>query len=218
MKKMEVKIKHHYVSREHLRYWSTDRKNICYTTSKGNIACDGIAGLAMEKNFYRISPIDQRDKSFIDLFCLSQSENELKKENEGFLEDFIKVSNLLKISKKDKLDTARYIENNFLEDLYGSHERDISKIQKKLSLGEIEILNGNEEKFQLFTYIAHQALKTKTIRERLLSNFSKNILKSISLKMQVFYFYLKKTGGPLHIYMGITYLLNYIALTIPLLY
>ena len=173
-KKLEVKIKHHYVSREHLRYWSEDRKNICYTTSKGNIACDGIAGLAMEKNFYSISPIDERDKLFIETFCINPSSDELKKTNEDYLYDFLRISDILKFSEKNKLEITKFIENNFLEDLYGSHERDVLNIQKELCLENIDILEDKQERLKLFFYISHQKLKTKIVRERIISTFSRN--------------------------------------------
>ncbi|WP_417507611.1 DUF4238 domain-containing protein [Marinomonas gallaica] len=173
-KKLTVKIKHHYVSREHLRYWSADRKNIFYTTSKGNLACDGIAGLAMEKHFYQISTIDDRDESFIRTFCINDSSYELKKTNEDDLELFLNISKILEFSKKSKLETSKIIENNFLEDLYGSHERDVYQIQKKLCQEQTELLDDNQELLKLYHYIAHQSLKTRIIRDRLISNFSKN--------------------------------------------
>ena len=172
----EIKKKHHYVSRAHLRYWSNDDTNIFYTTSKKKVAYDSIAGLAMEKFFYNISYIDNRDMDFIYELCISRSSQPLRATNLKLLEDFQLITLPLSFKKNIKEKDKKFLElleHNPLENLYGEHEKEIFQIQKNLNLGNLKSLN-NENRILFNSYLGHQIIKTKTIKEKVQETLNKH--------------------------------------------
>lgn len=174
-KMFEVKIKHHYVSQEHLRNWSDDRKNIWHTTSKGKIANNGIRGLARIKNFYKLDPIDDIGEKFIHGLIFSNINENLRKTLYPFYKQVIKNSRTIRTLNdlKDIDETEnlkqykKIIESNTIENAYTIIENDIKKIQRKITESNDYIINEDDRPI-ISTFIIQQYFKTISAKEKII--------------------------------------------------
>lgn len=167
----EIKIKHHFVSREHLRYWSTDRKNIWYTSKYNKIARDGVAGLAMEKYFYSISKTNDEDEEFILEMLVPFFPEYLKETLMLSLKNILTVSKSLNDEKITALNKNK-LKNNFIENLYTAIENKIKNIQKQICEKSTIDLKSIENDVLIFTCI--QKTKTKIFKSIILEEINKN--------------------------------------------
>lgn len=172
--KNEIQGRNHYVWAHYLRGWSHDRQNVFYRTKKGNIRSDSTTGLGRADKFYKITPLNDMDVEFIQLW-ISISDPAAQKIHYGFLEKMIIYSCLLNVLDpvKDKAKRDQ-ITFNTIEQLHTGIENDVRPVIDALRQGDFEVLEKDNALNNLISYMGHQFSRTKVFRATLDSSAQTN--------------------------------------------
>lgn len=168
-KASQIKRKHHHVWGQYLKRWSTDSVNVHYTTSKGNIVCESIKGVAMEFDFYKLCRLDNFDIEVIKSASKGSPPN-LQKLHNNQLQMFLtaqKTENLYRILGADSeiVDTEiKALYSNFLEDTHSLIERKARPVLDGLAERNINLLDNKEDMLNFLIYLGHQLARTKNFK------------------------------------------------------
>ncbi len=169
-KHKQIKRNHHYVWSFYLKSWATNN-DLFYISKKGKVACDSVKGLAKETDFYKISPLNDKDIEFIKNFS-SKSPSFLQKIHMSYLSDFITLSNISSaISKvehnsEDLASIKKVILHNSLENLHSFIEDTAVEVISRLAQGDSESLKSKENMMAFCSYVGHQMSRTKAFKEK----------------------------------------------------
>lgn len=174
----EIKKNHHYVWSFYLKNWSLDKKNIYYISKKGKISFDSVKGLAKEIDFYKINSLNQNDIKFLKNLS-SKSSLEAQKLHMSQLNFFIR---LLKIEEDlsdfkvhdEREKIVNTIKSNSLENTYMIIEKLALEVISNLSKKDLKILEEKQKLLALLYYLGHQITRTKSFRDRVLSEIKKD--------------------------------------------
>ncbi|MCI9875094.1 DUF4238 domain-containing protein [Pseudomonas atacamensis] len=176
-KDFEVKRKHHYVWARYLQAWAS-KKEIHYITKKGLPATESVKGVAKELGFYKITTFNDDDLLYIRTISKLASKD-LQQIHEGFLNNFIAISNILKgRAREHQPDTdlvSQILQFNVLEDMHGKIERQAWPMISELRKGNTSLLADIVQKHSFFFYIAQQLVRTKTVRDKSLDASSRHL-------------------------------------------
>jgi hypothetical protein len=179
MKKyLQAKNKHHHVWAEYLRRWSSNGRDVHYTTAKGNIVCDSVKGLAMEKHFYQIEPLNDSHIKVIKGFSALSPDDNLQKLHMSYLNDFLLRQYLEQKYKQSgvELEDAEKILHatkcNMLEDLHSAHENEVQPIISALASRKLEILSDPKNLMLFVQFFGHQISRTKTFKDTCIAGIS----------------------------------------------
>ncbi len=169
-KHLQPKSKHHHVWADYLRRWSLNNKDVHFTTAKRNIVCDSVKGIAMEKHFYQITPLDRAHIAVIKGFSV-KSPKELQELHMSYLKDFLLRQSLegkyrkssVQIEEAEKLLFA--MKCNMLENLHSSHENETQPIITALANRDLTILNDANNMSLFMQFFGHQISRTKMFRD-----------------------------------------------------
>ena len=173
-----VKKRHHYVWAHYIRNWVVE-KHIFYVSPKGRISQANANALAAEKEFYKLSHLDDDDIKYV-WSWIEKSEPGLKKLHIDFFQDFIVRAGLVKmasrLSASDEVKLASdAIEFNSLEDVHSNFESGAREVMDHLSAGRGEVLYNDQSMLDLCTYLGHQLTRTKFFREKTLGAIKANM-------------------------------------------
>ncbi|MDQ7987286.1 DUF4238 domain-containing protein [Pseudomonas sp. G34] len=174
-KMFEVKRNHHHIWADYLRRWSSDGKNIYYTTNKKNIVLDSVRGVAKEKDFYKLTDLSSVDINLIR--AMSQnSPLELQRHHMRHLSDFIKLDQTYcnyraTRQPNPKFEAAHHaLKHNLLENLHSAHERRVLPILNRLAEGDLSVLGCLDQMIKFLMYFGHQFTRTKNFKDAVFSS------------------------------------------------
>ncbi len=172
-KKLQVKQWNHHVWAKYLRRWSVNNKDVYYTTKNNKyiIACDSTKKLCCEKNFYKITALNENHIEIIKWLINQQNFEGLRKYYRRLLNDVLQIHHanfwgeryLLPESTLYKRINAEL--NNYIENFHTDIENSVFKILKDLSLQDLSVLDNLEHMDSFMRYIGHQFARTKTFKE-----------------------------------------------------
>jgi hypothetical protein len=156
---MDLKSNHHYVYKDYLNGWAVDgvKKGVFYLTKKRVVARDSAAGLFVEKDFYKFSPISKEDLSIFDSFisAFGERHQESSRRMISELYELSKIHSILSRSEQSaEIERAiRFIEKNTLEDRHCAIENAVRPILKKLWVGDFNAVDSPEDCAMLAYYL-----------------------------------------------------------------
>jgi|TARA_R110002050_G_scaffold266872_3_gene408296 hypothetical protein len=168
-KALQAKVKHHHVWADFLRRWSLDGINIHYTTSKGNIVCESVKGVAMEKNFYYTTTLTNEHAWVIRQF-ISVADEFSQEIHTKYLDGFLEIQAMeeeykqLEIQVKTVEQYFHATRCNNLENMHSQHEREVSQILEALANENLSILDNENNMMYFMLYLGHQMARTKTFK------------------------------------------------------
>lgn len=164
---MDLKSNHHYVYKNYLNGWAVDgaKKGVFYLTKKRSIARDSAAGLCVEKNFYRFSPILEEDLPIFDKFISTFGEHH-QESCRKMIGEFYRLSRvhhfLSGIEQTSKVkDLINFIEKNTLEDQHCRVENAAKSILERLWAGDFNALSSSDDCAAFAYFLGCQALRNK---------------------------------------------------------
>lgn len=175
----QIKKKHHYVWEFYLKNWSVDGR-VYWVTSKGNVAFDSPKGMCREDGFYKIHALDKDDIQYIRKWSLRSPEL-IQKQHEKRLMQFIQISEMIRVcsTQPNEHEELKQIEAtlqyNSLENMYCGVERGAKAAIEGLSKGDVTVLDDKNPLIGLYSYLGHQIMRTKGLRDRFFEYFLKKI-------------------------------------------
>lgn len=166
----QIKRNHHYIWSHYLKSWATGN-DVFYISKKGNISCDSVRGLAKETDFYKISLFNSDDIEYIKRFS-AMSPDFLQKIHMSHLQYFIKLSNVSnaisesKTYSEDLESLDNVIRHNSLENLHSMFEDIAVEAITELSKGNKNALDSESNMTSFCSFIGHQILRTKRMKEQ----------------------------------------------------
>lgn len=176
-KHLQAKTKHHHVWADYLRRWSSNNRDVYYTTAKGNIVCESVKGLAMEKHFYQVKPLSNIHIEIIKQIS-SHSPKELQTLHMQYLKDFIHIQELEVIYKKSGKEIEEVhrvfhaLKCNMLEDLHSAHENEVQEIIYSLANRNLAVLSEPKKLMLFLQFFGHQISRTKTFKDTVIASRS----------------------------------------------
>lgn len=171
-KKIEKKIRQHYVWREYLRSWANNEIICCKIN--GRAFTTNIMDIGRIKNFYKLHEIGIKEIKFIYAFIETakiKDKNDKKKINEiirRFRRPFIfpKLLKNLHLISKDTYDT---ILTNTEEDFYCEIEHIGKNYLDLLRNRNISFYNDKKERLPFLYYLCEQYFRTNKIQSNVLA-------------------------------------------------
>ncbi|MHA3068289.1 DUF4238 domain-containing protein [Acinetobacter sp. ANC 3789] len=166
-KHLECKRSQHYVWANYLRNWSLNNRDVWYSTSNGKSSLDSVRGIAMERDFYKITYLEKQDVEII-LQISNLASKELQKQHKYYLSDFLKIQSVEdlynKSGKKNNEieDHLKAWKSNAIENLYTGQEKHVNNIIKYLKNKDLTILDDNENMMIFMNFFGHQTTRTKS--------------------------------------------------------
>ena len=162
---LEIKRKHHFIWSRYLKSWGNGN-DVYYLTKKGSIAFDSVAGLACERDFYKINPLTDLDIAYI-LEWSKPARPYLRKLHHSYLAMFTNLSALAD-SYDDSMDDChlkKVITSNSLENLYSYFESGMLELLPSLAAGNQNVLRNSDSMLKFCTYLGHQISRTKKVKD-----------------------------------------------------
>lgn len=176
-KYLQAKEKHHYVWAQYLKRWSANERDVYYTTQKGNIVCESVRGVVMNKGFYQIKNLTSSHLDVIKGFSSKSPEN-LQEQHMLLLNDFLRRQKLELLYEKSNiknLEAEKLLyatKCNMLENLHSSHESECKSIISALASRELNILNDTQNFMLFMQFFGHQIARTKTFKDTVIAGVS----------------------------------------------
>ena len=179
-KHLQEKKKHHYVWGHYLKNWSTDidKKFVWRRTKKNNkVEKYTISGMLYEDSFYKINNLDTDHIQIINhLFYNSHPKQ--KEMIERFITHNLLVQKAEVLASNNRLSIieSRYLsvaKSNTLENIHSDIENNMKEILSALVNQDLSILNNDENMIDFINFIAHQATRTKPLKEFTITNINK---------------------------------------------
>jgi hypothetical protein len=176
-KHLQAKVKHHYVWAQYLKRWSANERDVYYTTQKGNIVCESVRGVVMDKRFYQIKNLTPSHLDVIKGFS-SQSPENLQEQHIILLNDFLRMQSLEALYEKSNIQDLEAeklfyaTKCNVLENLHSAHENECISIISALANRELGILDDTKNFMLFMQFFGHQIARTKTFKDTILKAVS----------------------------------------------
>lgn len=171
MKSKEIKKNNHYVWAHYLRGWAKNGRDVYRKTKKG-VESYSVRGVACEPHFYRISPLDDKDVEFIQVW-IDQADAPLRELHYTMLEKMIYLSCAIDVlDGEDHAHKREFLLANTLENIHTTIENDFRPVLDSLRQGELSVLNSVENRNNLHSYIGHQWARTKFLRDTFIDSWS----------------------------------------------
>ena len=170
MKSEEIKKNNHYVWAHYLRGWAENGRDVYRKTKKG-VEPYSVRGVACEPHFYRISPLDDKDVEFIQVW-LNKADEQLRDFHYKMLEKMIRLSCAIEVlDREDQAHKRELLLANTLENIHTTIENDFRPILDSLRQGKLSVLNSVENRNNLHSYIGHQWARTKFLRDTFIDSW-----------------------------------------------
>ncbi|SDQ85562.1 DUF4238 domain-containing protein [Pseudovibrio sp. Tun.PSC04-5.I4] len=187
-KALQAKRKHHHVWAKHLRRWSPNGVEVHHTTIKRKFAFNSVLGLAMQMDFYQITPLAQEHIDLIKAISATCPE-ELQKRHLSYLDDFLKIQvgeELIKqlgINSDETQQALWVMKCNSLENLHTAHENEALPLLEALIKGELSILADDQKMNYFLSFLGQQIWRTKAQKDKVISALTVSPQQSYMRKM-----------------------------------
>ncbi len=172
----------HYVWQKYLEPWTTQKNNAqqlwCLRNSSRTPFLTDTKNVAVERDFYQLRDLDQRDGDFVRWVSFGDRTNQkLRELNEGWIAGFEALFELHKAARahpkatqslRDVLD-AQLIE--YQEQQYSRMEADAVAHLTALRVGDVRFFEDDDQAVSFCYFLAHQYFRTKAIRNRIRETF-----------------------------------------------
>jgi hypothetical protein len=177
MKILEKKTKHHYVWAHYLREWTLDGSNIFYITKNNKIACDSVRGLGYEKNFYKMSLLQEEDKEII-LMITKECNDNLRKTHLNFVNMIYDAQNIFSsisavTQSKIGVNITELMQHNLFEDYLSQQESKMVKALQELKNGNLSYLEDKGNFYEFTYFLGYQFSRTLKIKSLLTMSLEK---------------------------------------------
>ena len=178
-KHLQAKSKHHHVWADYLKRWSLNDRDVYYTTAKGNIVCESVRGLTMEKDFYQVKSLSDENVEVIKGVS-AKSPDSLQKHHASYLNDFLYIQKLEEMYKKrgkknEEVEKFFHASRcNMLEDLHSAHENEVQEIINSLANRDLSKLTDTKNLILFMQFFGHQISRTKTFKDTVVAGVSRS--------------------------------------------
>ncbi|MCL6272278.1 DUF4238 domain-containing protein, partial [Sansalvadorimonas sp. 2012CJ34-2] len=175
-KSFEIKRKHHFIWSRYLKNWAIG-KDVHYLKKKGGLGFDSVSGLACERDFYNIEPLNKSDIDFITRWSEMSPSSYLKKLHRAYLAQFIELSSISEeLNSDDEHDShiRKVIIHNSLENLHSYFENGVLNVLQELASGNISVLNDKDSMLRFCSYIGQQVTRTKRFKTKSINEIAEN--------------------------------------------
>lgn len=173
-KSLELKKNQHYVWAWYMKHWSSNDRDVWYTTKNKKIALDSVRGIAVEPYFYKANQLTVDYQVFLEAFIMESYHDEhLQKQHMFYLDEFVrvqKIDDFYRMHHKKKNKIIETAITNALENLHSFHEREVLHILKSLANGDLSVLQADRNMVSFLHFLSHQFFRTKAIKEKVLAN------------------------------------------------
>ena len=166
----QAKRNHHHVWADYLRRWTYNDRDICYTKTKGGLACDSVRGIAMKRDFYQTTHLNSEQVRLIRRLS-KMSPDHLHLQHMKHLNDFLKLQNLEDLYRKSAIEHEEAekmfhaLKCNWMENLHLSHETHARPILKAMAFGDISVLKNKQSMARFSAFIGQQFCRTKNFKD-----------------------------------------------------
>jgi hypothetical protein len=169
---MMVKTNQHYVPRLYLKAWSVNGKIWCL--KNGRIREESLRRVASEDLFYRLQDLTAEDVFLIKKFVIERSTKIVQPLHLLVLDTFLMPLMAKKIlSPSDpRCDELNEIICNTEENFHSEIERDLEKFLALMLVGDVDFFGHEGESMKFLLSITVQYMRTKRIREAMVSDVS----------------------------------------------
>lgn len=172
-----VKKNHHFVWANYLARWSSNGRDVFYSTSSGKAALDSVKGLARERHFYKVRDLTHRQVALLYAFA-RKSDDSLYRIHAGLLEHVLEVQTLERRyratghASKAAEQAFEALRSNVIEDLHTGHELRAREVLDALSEGKLDALSNENAMMAFTSFLGHQITRTKGFKEASLAAMS----------------------------------------------
>lgn len=165
-----AKKKHHFVWANYLARWSSNGRDVFYSTPKGKAAVDSVKGLAMERHFYKVRDLTQKQVALLYAFA-RKSDDSLYRIHVNLLEQALEAQTLERqyraTGHASKLaeQAIEALKSNLIEDLHTGHELRAREVLDALSEGRLDALSDDNAMMAFTSFLGHQITRTKGFKE-----------------------------------------------------
>lgn len=165
----EKKRRQHQVWEHHLRAWSTDGKVWC--RQDGRIFPASPAKLAVEKEYYRLKQLDERDKEVVQWLCVknrTEFHGQLAESMLSFLSYPYEMLDKMRALSPEAAAAVPMdvVEVNYVEDFFALIESQMCPILDKIRERDLSSTSCPTEAPWLAFFLATQYFRTKAAEER----------------------------------------------------
>ena len=168
--KMKKRQQHH-VWKSYLRAWAHDEKIFCL--QNGRIFESNIRGVAVERDFYKLSTLTKKDFEYINLL-IGKSPNPVTRLHKDFLMLF-SIFGWLKDNPPPHMASDPEFESlidqqiiNTEENFHSSIESNMMTILNAIRQRDISFYNDDEQCLKSLHFLSLQSFRTKGVRERVI--------------------------------------------------
>ncbi|WP_144393902.1 DUF4238 domain-containing protein [Pleionea sediminis] len=173
-KDLEIKTNHHYVWAHYLSAWAVDGRNVWYTTKKNKIVSDSVKGLAKEKYFYQVPPLDTEDSEFLKDYISRSSFSHCVNHCLGVLMElsdaYSQFHSYEKKGDSEGIERCKALFSKAIENRYEKIERDFRASLSSLCEGNLAALQDLKMRTYLLDYVATQYWRTPYMKSQFIES------------------------------------------------
>ncbi|WP_172116705.1 DUF4238 domain-containing protein [Halomonas hibernica] len=169
-KRLQAKRNHHFVWAYYMKKWSTNNRDIYFTTKNKTIVFDSVRNVAVAQDFYQVGKLTKTHLEVIKGF-LGDADEDLKRLHMSYLSDFI-IFNRIEgyVDSNNILDDEveqelKAFKSNGIENLHTAHENEVKHILDRLIEGDLSVLEDKDRMMNFLIFYAHQMTRTKTMKD-----------------------------------------------------
>lgn len=154
------KRRHHYVWRNYLKPWSTNKKIWCYR--EGKLFNPNIMGVGQKRDFYKVNELTDQDIYIIQKYFIDPTCQHLQRTNARWVELFSWVHNVKSgLLDNDINNEAIY---NFEEDLHGVIEKNSIKYLNSILASDLSFFQTKKGCIGFSHFISVQLMRTNKVK------------------------------------------------------
>lgn len=164
----DKKIRQHHVWRHHLSAWATDGNVWC--RQDGKIFSSSTRNVAVENEYYRLKPLDERDKAVIRALCVKDRtmfHSQLAESMLGFLDHPYRMIEWISALSPEAAAAIpiETVEINYVEDFFALVESQMCPILEKMRARNLSSAKCQTEAPWLAFFLAAQYFRTKAMED-----------------------------------------------------
>jgi hypothetical protein len=171
-----LKRRHHYVWRNYLKAWSTNKQVWCKRGE--NIFRSELMGVGQKRDFYKIKHLEDADINYLLLF-INKMDEPLQKINKRWVDFFALIASARKLKPKSNFqefeNSVNELIHNTEEDIYSQIELRFLPYLKSLLKQDLAFLETRTGRFELLHFVCSQHFRTLNMQERIISNLQSHI-------------------------------------------
>ena len=164
------KRRHHYVWRNYLKPWATNKKIWCYR--EGKVFNPNVMGIGQKRDFYKLNELTDKDIFIINKYIIEPSDSHLHESSKTWLELFSwvhKVKNSL--SERDNKNINSYINDlihNFEENIHEKIESNGRKYLDSILKEDLSFFETKNGCVNFSHFLSVQLLRTERVKSKII--------------------------------------------------